>query len=182
MGKRGSLNSLRYNLRTPATLLISDASVISANGSSPRSNHSRKLFISTCDPDTLKIPWWCRPNEQFISLLKRAPFSLPYKLMTLMHDFIINGISWFVASRYSSNEPANSFGWPFICSLPIRLRRGVFMTGFRVVQKSGASDSKDCLMYSCFASRRAILVEPRTYSRNFYNSTHHSISSFDTIF
>lgn len=36
---------------------------------------------------------------------------------------MINGISWLVASRYSSSEPPNSFGWPLVCRRPMRLRR-----------------------------------------------------------
>lgn len=47
MGNNGSLNSRRYSFKTPATEFISDASVISASGSSPFSNASLKLFIST---------------------------------------------------------------------------------------------------------------------------------------
>ena len=70
MGNNGSLNSLKYNFKTPATELISDASVVSASGSSPRSNPSRKLDISTCDPDTLNIPWWCKPIKKKIYLLQ----------------------------------------------------------------------------------------------------------------
>lgn len=47
IGNNGSRNSRRYSLRTPATELISDASVVSARGSSPRSKPSRKFDIST---------------------------------------------------------------------------------------------------------------------------------------
>lgn len=47
IGNNGSRNSLKYNFNTPATEFISDASVVSDNGSSPRSNPSRKFDIST---------------------------------------------------------------------------------------------------------------------------------------
>lgn len=56
MGNSGSLSSRKYNFNTPATEFISDASIVSANGSSPRSKPSRKLDISTCDPDTRNMP------------------------------------------------------------------------------------------------------------------------------
>lgn len=56
IGNNGSLNSRKYNFKSPATELISDASFVSASGSSPLSNASRKFEISTWDPETLNIP------------------------------------------------------------------------------------------------------------------------------
>lgn len=84
-----------------------------------------------------------------------------------MHDLIIRGISWLVASWYSSIDPPKSLGWPLICNRPIRFLLGVFVTGFIELQKSGASANRDCLKNSCFASSRAILVDPNRYSLNF---------------
>ena len=54
MGKSGSRSSRKYNFNTPATELMSEASAMSAKGSSPRSKASRMFMISTWDPETLK--------------------------------------------------------------------------------------------------------------------------------
>lgn len=54
---------------------------------------------------------------------------LPYRLITRIQLLMINGISWLVASRYSSREPPNSFGWPLVCRPPMRLRRGGLEAG-----------------------------------------------------
>jgi hypothetical protein len=104
IGKIGSRSSLKYNFKTPATELISLASVTSAKGSSPRSNASRRWAISTTEPDTRNIPWWCNPK----------------RLITRTQDLITGGISTFNSSKYSSKLPPNSFGAPWRGAFPIR--------------------------------------------------------------
>lgn len=88
--------------------------------------------------------------------------------MTRTQDLMISGISWLVASTYSSREPPKSFGWPLICRRPILLRRGVLVMGFMVLLSSGVPDNSDCRMYSCLASSLAMRVVPNRYSRNFW--------------
>lgn len=180
IGNSGSRNSRKYNFNTPATELMSDASVVSANGSSPRSKPSRKLEISTCEPDTRKIPWWWRPGqttcsngwskwkkiiEYKIAIRNQV---LPYKFITRMQLRIINGISSPVASRYSSNEPPNSFGWPVIFMRPIRLRFGTCVLAKSVAFAfSVESLANSVRSNSALASSRAIRDVPRIYSRIF---------------
>lgn len=152
IGKIGSRSSLKYNFKTPATELMSDASVVSANGSSPRSNHSRKLLISTCDPDTRKMPWWWSP----------------YKLITRIQLRIINGMSSPVASKYSSSEPPNSFGRPDMFIRPIRLLQvkhnqpsgGVFKPTFNLplgCVRFHCNTAVQCRFFSQSASQKLCL-------------------------
>lgn len=94
---------------------------------------------------------------------------IPYRLITRMQLRKINGISSAVTSKYSSNEPPKSFGWPVIFIRPIRFRFGTCdltnNVAFEFEVDSLASSARN---NSAFASSRAIRDVPRIYSRIFY--------------
>ena len=93
---------------------------------------------------------------------------LPYKLITRMQLRIINGISSPVASRYSSNEPPNNFGWPVIFMRPMRLRFGTWVLAKSVAFEFNVESLANSVRNSsALASSRAILDVPRIYSRIF---------------
>lgn len=84
---------------------------------------------------------------------------------------IISGISSPVASRYSSSDPPNNFGWPVIFMRPIRFRFGTCDLAKSVAFEFSVESLANSLRSnSAFASSRAIRDVPRIYSRIFYKS------------
>lgn len=82
---------------------------------------------------------------------------------------IINGISSFVASKYSSSDPPNSFGWPVIFMRPIRFRLGTIALTSNVLLLCITESVANALRSnSALESSRAIRDVPSIYSRIFY--------------
>lgn len=106
----------------------------------------------------------------------------PYRLMTRIQLRRINGISSAVASKYSSNEPPNSFGWPVIFMRPMRFRFGTCDLTSSVAFVVGVESLANSLRRSsAFASNRAMRDVPKMYSRIFCNPQRKKFSRIQSL-